>query len=325
MMGKIMNSIEVVLGIDIGGTNTVFGLIDKKGKCHIKDSIPTNADQPAENLFNRLFISFNNKLSGVGGNYSIAGVGVGAPNANYYTGRIENPPNLSWKSANLVELIKNHIDLPVAVTNDANAAALGELMFGNAKGMRNFIEITLGTGLGSGIIVNGELVYGHDGFAGEMGHVTIKRNGRLCGCGRRGCLEAYVSATGITRTAKELLSSNNNHSLLRAFPVEDLNSKIIFEAAQASDSLAREAFEITGRLLGETLANTVMYFSPEAFFLSGGLAAAGDYIFKPIKKHMEDNLLPIFQNKVKILPSGLPMGEVAILGAGALIWHQLVT
>lgn len=320
-----MNSIEVVLGIDIGGTNTVFGLIDKKGKCYIKDSIPTNADQPAENLFNRLFISLNDTLSRVGVNYSIIGVGIGAPNANYYTGRIENPPNLSWKSVNLVELMNNHINLPVAVTNDANAAALGELMFGNAKGMRNFIEITLGTGLGSGIIVNGELVYGHDGFAGEMGHVTIKQNGRLCGCGRHGCLEAYASATGITRTVIELLSSSDRPSLLRAFPVEDLNSKRIFEAAEVSDSIAREAFEITGRLLGETLANTVMYFSPEAFFLSGGLAAAGDYIFKPVKKHMEDNLLPIFRNKVKILPSGLSMGEAAILGAGALIWHQLVT
>jgi len=318
-----MNSIEVTLGIDIGGTNTLFGLVDQEGNCHLRGTIPTGADKPAEEMFKRLFTKFKDTISKSSQSFTIKGVGVGAPNANHYTGKIENPPNLSWKSIDLVELINDHINLPVAVTNDANAAALGELMFGNAKGMQNFIEITLGTGLGSGIVVNGELVYGHDGFAGEMGHVTIERNGRLCGCGRNGCLEAYVSATGITRTVKELLSSSDKPSLLRNIPIDRLDSKKIYDAALANDALAREAFETTGRLLGETLANAVVYFSPEAIFLFGGLAAAGDYIFKPAKEHMETNLLHIFKNKVKILPSGLPKGEAAILGAGALIWHQL--
>jgi len=318
-----MNSTEVTLGIDIGGTNTLFGLVDQEGNCHLKGKIPTGADKPAEEMFKRLFAKYKDTISKSAQSFTIKGVGVGAPNANHYTGKIENPPNLSWKSIDLVELINNHINLPVAVTNDANAAALGELMFGNAKDMQNFIEITLGTGLGSGIVVNGELVYGHDGFAGEMGHVIIERNGRLCGCGRHGCLEAYVSATGITRTVKELLSSSDKPSLLRNIPVDRLDSKKIYDAALAGDALAQEAFETTGRLLGETLANAVAYFSPEAIFLFGGLAAAGDYIFKPAKEHMEANLLHIFKNKVKILPSGLPMGEAAILGAGALIWHQL--
>ncbi|MCK4640846.1 MAG: ROK family protein [Candidatus Marinimicrobia bacterium] len=318
-----MNSTEVTLGIDIGGTNTLFGLVDQEGNCHLRGKIPTEADKPADEMFKRLFVKFRDTTSEFSQSFTIKGVGVGAPNANHYTGKIENPPNLSWKSIDLVELINNHINLPVAVTNDANAAALGELMFGNAKDMQNFIEITLGTGLGSGIVVNGELVYGHDGFAGEMGHVIIERNGRLCGCGRHGCLEAYVSATGITRTVKELLSSSDKPSLLRNIPIDRLDSKKIYDAALANDELAREAFETTGRLLGETLANAVAYFSPEAIFLFGGLAAAGDYIFKPVKEHMEANLLHIFKNKVKILPSGLPMGEAAILGAGALIWHQL--
>jgi len=318
-----MNSTEVTLGIDIGGTNTLFGLVDQEGNCHLRCKIPTEADKPAEEMFKRLFTKFKDTISKSSQSFIIKGVGVGAPNANHYTGKIENPPNLSWKSIDLVELINNHINLPVAVTNDANAAALGELMFGNAKDMQNFIEITLGTGLGSGIVVNGELVYGHDGFAGEMGHVIIERNGRLCGCGRHGCLEAYVSATGITRTIKELLFSSDKPSLLRNIPIDQLDSKKIYDAALTNDALAREAFETTGRLLGETLANAVVYFSPEAIFLFGGLAAAGDYIFKPAKEHMEANLLHIFKNKVKILPSGLLMGEAAILGAGALIWHQL--
>lgn len=318
-----MKIIELALGIDIGGTNTKFGLVDKKGKVFLRDGLSTEADKPAEHLFQRLFAKLNNAVENMPDNIVIKGVGIGAPNANHYTGKIDHPPNLSWVNVDLVTLINRHVDLPVSVTNDANAAALGEMMFGNALGMKNFIEITLGTGLGSGIVVNGELVYGNDGFAGEMGHVTVERNGRLCGCGRRGCLEAYASATGITRTMQELLDSSAKPSDLRQLRDAELNSKKIYEAALSNDELALEAFEITGRYLGEEMANAVAYFSPEAFILFGGLAAAGDLIFQPAKKYMEDNLLPIFKNKVKILPSGLPLSDAAILGTSALIWHEI--
>lgn len=314
---------NVTLGIDIGGTNTKFGLVNKTGHIFFQNQLETEAHRPAEFLFERLFRRLQNGIHTIPEEVSIKGVGIGAPNANHYTGKIEDPPNLSWKSVNLTALVRQHLDLPVSVTNDANAAALGEMVFGNARGMRNFIEITLGTGVGSGIVVNGELVYGHDGFAGEMGHVIVEKNGRKCGCGRLGCLEAYASATGITRTMQELLSSSDKASILRNLPLSDLTSKQIFEAASTKDELALEAFEITGRYLGEELANAVLYFSPEAVILFGGLAAAGDFIFKPVKKYMEANLLPIFQNKVKILPSGLAMSEAAILGAAALIWHEI--
>ena len=318
-----MKTIELALGIDIGGTNTKFGLVDKKGHVFLRDHLNTEADKPAEYLFERLFDKFKKGLGNISDDAVIKGVGIGAPNANHYTGKIEHPPNLSWVTADLVALVKKHVDLPVSVTNDANAAALGEMVFGNARGMHNFIEITLGTGVGSGIVVNGELVYGHDGFAGEMGHITVEKNGRRCGCGRLGCLEAYASATGITRTMVELLNSSDQASELRYFSDTELNSKIIYDSALANDQLALEAFEITGRYLGEGMANAVLYFSPEAFILFGGLAAAGELIFKPVKKYMEANLLPIFRNKVKILPSGLPMSDAAILGASALIWHEI--
>ncbi|MFA4839988.1 MAG: ROK family protein [Candidatus Neomarinimicrobiota bacterium] len=318
-----MSGIKIVIGVDIGGTNTGFGLVDQSGKILAKDAMPTHAEQPAEEFFRRLFEKIDFLLHENPDRFDVCGVGIGAPNANYYTGRIENPPNLSWKIVDVVALVKKYIDIPVALTNDANAAALGEMRFGNARGMKNFIEITLGTGLGSGIIVNGELVYGHDGFAGEMGHLMIERDGRVCGCGKRGCLEAYASASGLARTAIELLATETDKSPLRAIPTQQITSKSVYEAAIAGDAIAKKAFEITGRLLGETLANSVEYLSPEAIFLFGGMAAAGDLIFRPAKEHMEKNLLPIFQNKVKILPSGLAENEAAILGAGALIWHEL--
>ncbi|MDO9548795.1 MAG: ROK family protein [Candidatus Marinimicrobia bacterium] len=318
-----MKTIELTLGIDIGGTNTKFGLVDRNGKVYLRDSLNTEADKPAEYLLKRLFKKLKDGVGNISEHVVIKGVGIGAPNANHYTGKIDHPPNLSWVSVDLVALIRQHIDLPVSVTNDANAAALGEMAFGNARGMQNFIEITLGTGVGSGIVVNGELVYGHDGFAGEMGHVTVERNGRKCGCGRLGCLEAYASATGITRTMRQLLDSSDHPSDLRFLSDAELSSKKIYDAALAKDRLALEAFEITGRYLGEGMANAVLYFSPEAFILFGGLAAAGDLIFQPVKKYMEANLLPIFKNKVKILPSGLPMSDAAILGASALIWHEI--
>jgi len=320
---RIMKTVELTLGIDIGGTNTKFGLVDKNGHIYHRDSLDTEADKPAEFLFKRLFEKLNKGIVNTPEKISIKGIGIGAPNANHYTGFIDNPPNLSWINVDLFALVKQHVDLPVSVTNDANAAALGEMVFGNAHGMQNFIEITLGTGVGSGIVVNGELVYGHDGFAGEMGHVIIERNGRLCGCGRHGCLEAYASATGITRTMRQLLDSSDQPSDLRFLSNAELSSKKIYDAALAKDRLALEAFEITGRYLGEGMANAALYFSPEAFILFGGLAAAGDLIFLPVKKYMEANLLPIFRNKIKILPSGLPMSDAAILGASALIWHEI--
>lgn len=314
---------NVTLGIDIGGTNTKFGLVDKAGHIFFQDQLETEAHRPAEFLFERLFHHLRSEMDNIQEKVAIKGVGIGAPNANHYTGKIEDPPNLSWKSVDLTALVRKYLDTPVSVTNDANAAALGEMVYGNAKGMRNFIEITLGTGVGSGIVVNGDLVYGHDGFAGEMGHVIVEKNGRKCGCGRLGCLEAYASATGITRTMQELLESSGKASILRDLPPSDLTSRHIFEAAIKNDPLALEAFEITGRYLGEEIANAVLYFSPEAVILFGGLAAAGELIFKPVREHMEANLLPIFQNKVKILPSGLAMSEAAILGAAALIWHEI--
>ncbi|MBN2570707.1 MAG: ROK family protein, partial [Ignavibacteriales bacterium] len=207
-----MSKIQVTFGIDVGGTNTVFGLVDNSGKCYVKEKISTNATEPAEKLFENLFTHFNKTMTHLS-DYEILGVGIGAPNANYYTGMVEQAPNLNWGNINLVKLVKKYLNIPVAITNDANAAALGEMLFGNAKGMKNFIEITLGTGLGSGIVVDGKLVYGHDGFAGEFGHTTIKRKGRMCGCGRQGCLEAYVSASGIVRSAFELLLESNAESV----------------------------------------------------------------------------------------------------------------
>ncbi|HFE63693.1 MAG TPA: ROK family protein [Caldithrix sp.] len=318
-----MTGKEIVLGIDIGGTNTSFALVDWEGKCLSLRQIPTRADNPAEQLFKRVFTKVAEMEKEISRSYKLSGVGIGAPNGNYYRGTIEDPPNLSWGTVNLVELVKRYQNLPVVVTNDANAAALGEMKFGAAKSFRNFIQITLGTGLGSGIVVNGKLVYGHDGFAGEMGHVTVKENGRRCGCGRRGCLETYASATGICRTVFELLSDSNLPSTLRNVPYSQLTAKAIYEAAVSGDQIARQAFRFTGEVLGKALANAVAYLSPEAIVLFGGLATAGDLVFQPVQQFMENNLLNIYKGKVKIIPSALPSGEAAVLGAAALIWHEL--
>ncbi|PJA95981.1 MAG: glucokinase [Ignavibacteriales bacterium CG_4_9_14_3_um_filter_34_10] len=314
---------KVALGIDIGGTNTVFGLVDEKGKIESKESIPTNAMNPAEDLFKRLFEKFAPIYNEYTEKFQIIGIGVGAPNANYYTGSVENPPNLNWGMVNLITLIKKYYDLPVAVTNDANAAALGELKFGAARGMKNFIEITLGTGLGSGIVVNGDLLYGHSGFAGEMGHTSVIAEGRKCGCGKRGCLETYASAPGLKRTVFELLANSTESSVLRDVCYNELTSKKIFEAAKSGDKIATNAFKFTGKILGQAMADAVAYLSPEAFVLFGGLAQSGELLLEPTRKHLENNLLSIFRGKVKILLSGLPEGDAAILGASALIWHEL--
>lgn len=314
---------QAALGIDIGGTNTCFGLVDAKGKVLAKTSIPTNPKEPAEQLFARLYDDYNNKFTEVLSGVELIGIGVGVPNGNYYTGKVENPPNLKWGTVNIVDILKTRFEKKAIITNDANAAALGEMEFGAAKGMKNFIEITLGTGLGSGIIVNGELVYGADGFAGELGHTIVKSNGRSCNCGKKGCLETYVSAPGIKRTVFKFLSVMSEESDLREVSFNQLNSKMIYEAAKAGDEIALTAFEYTGRILGQALADAVAYLSPEAFILFGGLANAGELLYEPTKKYMEDNLFTIYKNNVKILPSGLPEGEAAVLGASALIWNEL--
>ena len=318
-----MQKTNVAIGIDIGGTNTVFGFVDKEGKLVYESSILTNSYEKAELLFDRLFKKINEDFNDYSSDYELVGIGIGAPNANYYKGTVENPPNLQWGMVKVIEIVKNYSELPAAITNDANAAAIGEMKFGAAKGMKDFIVITLGTGLGSGIVSNGVLIYGSDGFAGEIGHTIYDPNGRQCGCGRKGCLETYASASGIRRTVFEILCNSNKPSELRSISFNDLNSKIIFDAAIRGDQIALDAFDYTGKVLGSQLANSVAYTSPEAIILFGGLAASGDLIFKPTQKYMEENLLSIFKNKVKLLPSKLLKGNTAVMGAAALIWNEL--
>jgi glucokinase len=319
-----MDQREVVLGVDIGGTNTAFGFVDREGHLLAESVLPTEAQQPAEEYFERLHVGVEKLFQSQKGRLKLLGIGLGAPNANYYKGTIESPPNLSWKYVDVVATLRKWYSLPIALTNDANAAALGEMLFGAAKGMKDFIIITLGTGLGSGIVSNGELIYGHDGFAGEIGHTIVDPTGRQCGCGRRGCLETYASATGIKRTVEELLKSPSPSSELRSITPEEITSKRIYEAAKRGDMLALQAFELTGKYLGFKLADSVAHTSPEAIILFGGLAAAGDYIVAPTKRYLEENLLGIFKNKVRVILSDLPSGNAAILGAAALIWKQLM-
>jgi glucokinase len=319
-----MNRTEVVLGVDIGGTNTAFGYVDREGNLLAEAVMTTEANHPADEFFERLHMQAEILLQAHKEKFKHVGIGLGAPNANYYKGTIEQPPNLSWVYVDVVATLKRWYSIPIALTNDANAAAIGEMIFGAAKGMKDFIVITLGTGLGSGIVANGELIYGHDGFAGEIGHTTIVPNGRLCGCGRRGCLETYASASGICRTVIELLQTKSTPSELRDFLPEDITSKRIFQAAQHGDALALEAFDLTGKYLGTKLTDSVAHLSPEAIILFGGLAGAGDFIFAPTKKYMEESMLNIFRNKVRLIPSGLPQGNSAILGAAALMWNELL-
>lgn len=314
---------DVTLGIDIGGTNTVFGIVDKKGSIIFKDSIPTNGMEPASALFERLFEKFKISFQSYSKEYSLVGIGMGAPNANYYSGVIENPINLNWGYVDVASIIKKYFDVPFALTNDANAAAIGEMEFGSARGMKNFVEITLGTGLGSGIIIDGKMLYGHSGAAGELGHVNVVKDGRRCGCGRKGCLETYVSATGIKRTVFELLASSRDDSSLREITFNQLTAKQIYEAAKSGDKIAISAFKNTGKYLGEALADVVALLSPEAFVIFGGLAQAGEMLFVPTNKQMENSLLQAYKGKIKLIQSGLEEGDAAILGASALIWHEL--
>lgn len=312
---------QLVAGIDIGGTNTVFGLVDSAGNILLKEAVPTAHFALPENLvaaiserIEKYFIDFSE-------NFELAGVGIGAPNGNYFKGTIEQAANLKWKGIiPLAGLFSYRLNCKVILTNDANAAAIGEMLFGGAKGMKDFIFITLGTGVGSGIVVNGGMVYGHDSFAGEIGHVIMFPNGRQCGCGRKGCLETYCSATAIKRTYSDMLLRNNGETEIAGKVVD---AKYIYDKAVSGDKDAIEAFNYTGDILGLALANSVAYTSPQAIFLFGGLALAGDFIFKPTIESFEKNLLNIYKNKIKILPSQLSENDAAILGAASLVWKEI--
>lgn len=314
---------KLSVGIDIGGTNTAFGLIDINGKIYAQGSVKTQTHERVEDYANEVYEHTMRAAAQVAEPYEIVGVGIGAPNGNYYNGCIEHAANLRWKGkVAIAAMFAKLFGKPSFLTNDANAAAIGEMVYGAAKGMKNFVEITLGTGLGSGIVVNGQLLYGHDGFAGEVGHIIVERGGRDCGCGRKGCLETYVSATGVVRTATELLAIRNIDSELRSIPNNQLTALQVSQAAGRGDVIAFEVFERTGAILGQALANVVTVTSPEAFVIFGGLAKAGDILLEPTRRHMEQNMLNMFKNKVKIIPSQLS-DDAAILGASALVWNEL--
>lgn len=315
---------EVTLGIDIGGTFTKYGFITEQGEAIYDSSVQTTGFNGIEAYLKSLADSIKRSFNELDGDYKLVGVGIGAPNGNYYNGTIEYAPNLDWKDVvPFVKMFKKHFDLPMALTNDANAAAIGEMIYGGAKNMNNFVVITLGTGLGSGLVVNGDVVYGHDGFAGEVGHVQVYENGRMCGCGKRGCFETYASASGIRRTVYELLCSETLPSELREVSFNELTAKRISDAAKNGDEIAKMAFEFTGKILGMKLADTVAHTSPEAIFLFGGLTNAGDILFKPTIRHFEDNLLKVWRNKIKILKSGLQETNAAVMGSSALAWKEL--
>ena len=314
---------KYAIGIDIGGTNTKFGVVDQNGKILQQDRLLTNEPDGVQDFINELHEKMLPMIEKNGGIKSFAGMGIGAPNGNYYTGNIEYAANLKWRGIiPFASMVSEKFGLPVRLTNDANAAAMGEMMYGCAKGMKHFITITLGTGVGSGIVIDGKIVLGHDGFAGELGHTIIRPGGRLHkGTGIRGTLESYASATGVRETALEMLSDNANvESLLRDYTINDLiTSQTVYECAMKGDKIANDIFEFTGQILGEALANFVMFSSPEAIVLFGGLTKAGDLILNPTKQAMEANLIQIFKNKVKILYSDLKEADAAILGASALV------
>lgn len=312
-----------VVGIDIGGTNSVFGLVDARGVVIASSSIKTAKHSNIEDYIEELYTELTKLIEANDAVDKIHGIGIGAPNANYFTGTIEDGVNLPWPTPiPLAKLVSEKFGVPVAVTNDANAAAIGEMTYGAARGLKDFIMITLGTGVGSGIVINGNVVYGHDGFAGELGHVTVKRNnGRLCGCGRTGCLEAYCSATGVARTAREFLEIRDQPSLLRNLNIDEITSKDVYDAAIKDDKLAKDVFQYTGEILGEALANFTVFSAPEAFILFGGLSKSGDLLMKPLRESMERNMMAIWRGKVKIMLSELKEADAAVLGASALGWE----
>ncbi len=314
----------LAVGIDIGGTGTKFGIVDRTGNVLFTGNLSTKKHKKIETFIDELHEKLSVLIQNVGGTGRIRGIGVGAPNGNFYTGTVEYAPNLPWKGIlPLAQMIQDKFQIQTNLTNDANAAAVGEMMYGAAQGMKDFIMITLGTGVGSGIVANGHLILGHDGFAGELGHTIIIPDGRYHeGTGKKGSLESYASATGVMLTAKEVLAHSKEESLLRKIDVDEIDSRKVYDAAVQGDKIAREIFEYTGKILGTALANFVMFSSPEAIILFGGLTKAGDFILKPTREHMEANLIQVFQNRVKILVSHLRESDAAILGASALVWDM---
>lgn len=317
-----ISSRPYTIGLDLGGTNAVFGIVDAQGNILEQASIKTKAYDTAEAFVNAGVEALTPIINKVGGINKIEGMGIGAPNSNYYTGMVDHAPNISWAhecSVPLAKMFSDRLSLPVSITNDANAAALGEMAYGVAKGMKNLIMITLGTGVGAGIVINGQMVYGSDGLAGELGHVTMVRaNGRLCGCGRRGCLEAYCSATGVARTAREFLENSDEPSLLRQINPDDITSLEVSKAAAQGDALACRVYEFTGKMLGEACADFTTFCSPEAYVFFGGLTKAGDLLMKPLLKSYDENVMAVFRGKAKFLVSSLDGAGAAVLGASAI-------
>ena len=312
-----------VIGIDIGGTNTVFGIVDARGAVIASSSIKTLKHPDVNDYIDELYTEVTRLLEANDAVDKIHGIGVGAPNANYYTGMIEKLVNIPWPTPlPMAQMLSDKFGVPVAITNDANAAAIGEMTYGAARVLKDFIMITLGTGVGSGIVINGQLVYGHDGFAGELGHLIVKRNnGRLCGCGRTGCLEAYCSATGVARTAREFLEIRPEPSILRNLELDAITSKDVYDAAMAGDKIANEIFEYTGRILGEAFCDFTVFSSPEAIILFGGLAKSGELLMRPLREAMDKNMMGMFKGKVKVILSELKEADAAVLGASALGWE----
>lgn len=313
-----------VVGVDLGGTCTKFGLVTREGELLAANIIPTNSAISYHDFFKQLYDQIEVMKRAADEEINLQGIGIGAPTGNYFTGAIDDASNLEWSGkVPVTSILESYSNLPAVLTNDANAATVGEMLYGAAKGLENFIAITIGTGLGCGIVVNNDLVLGHNGHAGEIGHTTVFYDGRSCKCGRRGCLETYVSAPGIIRTAKELMNTSETESALREIPASDLNAKKITEAAQQNDSLALEAYEYTGKILGLKLADIVTCINPEAIIVSGGLSNAGSLLLDPAKKNMEDQMLSFFKDEVNIMISSLTEKNAAILGAAALVWKEL--
>ncbi len=315
---------EIAIGIDIGATNTVLGIVDREGNILAENDVRTKKFPCVNDFIEVLNKTIQETLTAPKEQVEPMGIGIGAPNANYYRGNIEHAPNLAWKGIiPLKEMMEKYFEFPIVITNDANAAAMGEMIYGGAKKMKNFIVYTLGTGLGSGIVINGEVLYGYSGFAGEIGHIIMVPGGRDCGCGRKGCLENYVSATGLCRTVLELLGERREKSELRKVKFEDLTSKMIAKAAESGDKIAQEAFDETARMLALSIVNAVAFSSPEAIFLFGGLAQAGNLIFNPTQKYIDEFIQIVFKDTVKLLPSQIKENNAAVLGASALIWNEL--
>ncbi|MCQ2324063.1 MAG: ROK family protein [Paludibacteraceae bacterium] len=314
---------QYVLGLDMGGTNSVLGLVNKEGQVVASASIKTQSYPDITDYINALYDAAQPLIQKAGGADAIRGIGAGVPNGNYYTGMIDGAMNLPWPVVPFAKLMSERFGIPCKLTNDANAAAQGEMTYGAARGMKNFIMITLGTGVGSGIVIDGKVVYGHDGFAGELGHTTAVRgeNARPCNCGKKGCLEAYCSATGVARTAKEIVSATDRPTQLRELDIDHITSYDVYKAAEAGDEVAKQIFDYTGTLLGQQMADFVAFSAPEAIFLFGGLTKSGHWIIDPVVKALNENVLKLWRNKVKVLFSSLSEADAAVLGASSLGWE----